>query len=41
MNKILTMKEETPKYSAIPPHTPEIDLSAVDFLSFLFILIPP
>jgi hypothetical protein len=36
MKIILTAKEETPKYSAMPPQTPLIDLSFEDFLNFLF-----
>lgn len=36
INESLAIKEEIPKYSAIPPQTPDIDLSVTDFLNFLF-----
>lgn len=39
---ILTAKDEIPKNSAIPPHTPAITLSCDDFLNLLpLILLPP
>lgn len=41
INISLTKKDDTPKYSAIPPQTPDIDLSVNDFLNFLFKLNPP
>ncbi len=41
INKILIKKDEISKYSAIPPHTPDIDLSFEDFLKFLFNANPP
>ncbi len=41
INKSLIKKDETSKYSAIPPHTPDIDLSFDDFLNFLFKGNPP
>ena len=41
INISLTIKEDTPKNSAIPPQTPAIDLSTDDFLSFLFKQITP
>ncbi len=41
MNINLTANEETPKYSAIPPHTPTIALSVEDFLSLLFNAVTP
>jgi len=37
----LTAKDDIPKYSAIPPQTPLIDLFDDDFLNLSFILIPP
>jgi hypothetical protein len=37
----LTIKEEMPKNSAIPPHTPYNTLSIDDFLNFCDIKIPP
>lgn len=41
MNINLTAKEDIPKYSAMPPQTPLIDLSVEDFFNFLFNSIPP
>lgn len=41
INMSLTIKEDIAKNSAIPPHTPAIDLSFDDFLNFLFIAILP
>lgn len=35
------MKEETPKYSAIPPHTPYKALSVDDLVNFFDIKTPP
>lgn len=34
MKIILTPREGIPKYSAIPPQTPDIDLSVADLFSF-------
>lgn len=36
----LTPNEEISKYSAIPPQTPDIALSADDFLNLLLITLP-
>jgi hypothetical protein len=41
MNMSLTAKDDIPKNSAIPPQTPDIDLSVEDFLNLLFNLITP
>ena len=41
MNMSLTAKVDIPKNSAIPPQTPDIDLSVEDFLNLLFNLITP
>lgn len=36
----LTIREDIPKNSAIPPHTPVKALSVDDFIKFLYILFP-
>jgi hypothetical protein len=41
INISLTAREDIPKYSAIPPQTPDIDLSVDDFLNLFFSQIPP
>ncbi len=41
INKSLIKKDEISKYSAIPPHTPAIDLSFDDFVNFFFKDNPP
>lgn len=41
INISLTAKEDIPKNSAIPPQTPEKDLSVDDFLNLFCKLIPP
>lgn len=37
----LTAKEDISRYSAIPPQTPDIDLSIADFRNLLYITYPP
>lgn len=41
MNINLTAKEDIPKYSAMPPQTPLIDLSVEDFFNAFSNSIPP
>lgn len=40
-NSSLTPKEGIPKYSAIPPQTPLMDLSVRDFFNLFFNSTPP